>query len=163
MTIGFVVLKDALYEASERFYSSLGVAAALVAGAAYLICLNISLAQVAMALSGDKSPLPLILMNFYSAIEFVACVTTYTATAMFAAAMGRVQLLGRGAALGYVAASAILVALIVMRGIAFPEISSRTAAWYTQPGVIAGIPAIPWFMPTLLGVVMLRRAGDARS
>ena len=50
MTIGFVVLKDALYEAGERFYSSLGFAAALSAGVAYLVCLNLSLAQVAIAL-----------------------------------------------------------------------------------------------------------------
>ncbi len=163
MTIGFVVLRDALYEAGERFYSSLGFAAALSAGVAYLICLNLSLAQVAMALRGDKTPLPSILGDFYSAIEFVACILTYAATAMFATAMSRVRLLGRGPALGYAAASAILVALILVRGIAFPEISSNTAPWYTQPGVIAGIPAIPWFLPTLLGIVLLRRAGEARS
>ena len=106
VTIGFVVLKDALHEAGERFYSTVGFAAALPAGAAYLICLNLSLAQVAMALHGDKTPLPAILGDFYSAIEFVACVMTYAATAMFATAMSRVRLLGRSPALGYVTASA---------------------------------------------------------
>lgn len=161
ITIGFVVLKDALSEAGERFYSSLGFAAALSAGVAYLICLNLSLAQVATVLHGEKTPPPSILGDFYSAIEFVACILTYAATAMFATAMSRVRLLGRIPALAYLTASAILVLLILVRGLAFPEISADTAPWYTRPGVIAGIPAAPWFMPTLLGVVLLRRAGEA--
>ncbi len=163
MTIGFVVLKDALYEAGERFYSSLGFAAALSAGVAYLICLNLTLAQVTMVLRGDKTPLPSILGDFYSAIEFVACILTYAATAMFATAMSPVRFLGRFPALGYVTASAMLVLLILVRGLEYPEISANTAPWYTQPGVIAGIPAIPWLMPTLLGVVLIGRAGEARS
>jgi hypothetical protein len=162
VTIGFVVLNDALHEAGERFYSSVGLAAALAAGVAYLICLNLTLAQVAMALHGDKTPLPPVLGNFYGAIEFVACVMTYVTTAAFAAALWRVRFLGRNAALGYVTASALLVLLIVMRGLEFPEISAHTAPWYTRPGVIPGIPAIPWLMPCLLGAVLLRRAGDAQ-
>ena len=163
VTIGFVVLKDALHEAGEGFYSAVGLAAALVAGAAYLICLNLNLAQAALALHGDKTPPPAILGNFYSAIEFVACVMTYVATAAFAAALWRARVLGGGAALGYVAASVLLVLLIIIRGLVFPEISANTAPWYTRPGVIAGIPAIPWIMPCLLGAVLLRRAGDGRS
>jgi len=162
VTIGFVVLNDALHEAGERFYSTLGFATALVAGAAYLICLNLSLAHAAMALHGDQTPQPAILGIFYSAIEFVACVMTYVTTAAFAAALWRVRLLGGKAALGYVTVSVLLVLLIIMRGLAFPEISANTAPWYTRPGVIAGIPAIPWFMPCLLGAVLLRRAGEAR-
>jgi hypothetical protein len=96
--------------------------------------------------------------NYDSAIEFVACVTTYVTTAVFAAGMGRVRLLGRGAAAAYVTMASILVLLIILRGLEFPEISANTAPWYTRPGVIAGIPAIPWIMPCLLGAVLLRRA-----
>jgi len=163
VTVGFVVLNDALHEAGERFYSTLGFAAAIAAGAAYLICLNLSLAHVALALHGDKTTPPAILGIFYSAIEFVACVMTYLTTGLFAAALWRARLLGRSATLGYLTASALLVLLIVMRGLEFPEISANTAPWYTRPGVIAGIPAIPWVMPCLLGAVLLRRAGDAQS
>jgi hypothetical protein len=32
--------------------------------------------------------------------------------------------------------------------------------WYTIPGFIFAIPAIPWIMPCLFGVVLLRRAGN---
>ena len=157
ITIGFVVLKEVLNEAGERLCSSVGLATALTAGAAYLVCLNLSLAQVALALHGDKTPPPAILGNYYSAIEFVACVMTYATTAVFATGMGRVRLLGRGAVTAYVTVGAILVSLIILRGLAFPEISANTAPWYTRPGVIAGVPAIPWVMPYLLGVVLLRR------
>ena len=85
---------------------------------------------------------------------------TYVTTAAFATSLGRARWLGRGAAGAYVMASAVLLLFLVMRGLTYPEISGNTAPWYTRPGVIAGIPAIPWIMPCLLGVVLLRRAGD---
>ena len=163
VTIAFVVLKDALHEFGERFYSTIGFAANLSAGAAYLVGLNLSLAAVAMAVHGNKTPPPALLMYFDSAVEFVACLMTYVTTAAFATALGRARFLGRGAARAYATASAILVLLLVMRGLEFPEISANTAPWYTQPGVIAGIPAIPWIMSGLLGAVLLRQARDAQS
>src|SRR5262245_53111458 len=158
VTIGFVVLKEVLSDAGERLCSSVGLATALTAGAAYLVCLNLSLAAVALALHGDKTPLPAILGDYYSAIEFVACVTTYVTTAVLAIGMGRVRLLGRGATAACVTMSSILVLLIILRGLEFPEISADTAPWYTRPGVIAGIPAIPWVLSGILGAVLLRRA-----
>ena len=160
VTSAFVVLKDALYDGGERFYSTIAFAAALAAGATYLTCLNMSLALIGMVLGGDKTPPPAALVHLYGALEFVACTMTYVTTAVFATALGRARLLGRGATLAYATASAILVLLLVMRGLEFPEISGNTAPWYTRPGVIAGIPAVPWIMPCLLGAVLLRRAGD---
>lgn len=160
VTIGFVALKEALNEFGERVYSTVALATALTAGAAYLVCLNISLAQVALMLHGDHTPPPPIVGYYYSAIEFVACVMTYVSTAALASGMARVRLLTSGAAIGYMSMCAILVLLIILRGLAFPEISANTAPWYTRPGVVAGVPAIPWVMPGLLGAVLLRRAGE---
>lgn len=157
VTIGFVVLKEVLSETGERVCSSLGLATALIAGTAYLVCVNLSVAQTALLLHGDHTPPPAILGDYYSAIEFVACLMTYVTTALFATGMRRVRLLGRSAATAYVTVSAILVLLIIVRGLAFPEISANTAPWYTRPGVIAGVPAIPWVMPCLLGAVLLWR------
>jgi hypothetical protein len=94
VTSAFIVLKEALNQADERFYSTAGFATALPAGTAYLVCLNISLAHVATALSGDKTPPPAILANLYSAVEFVACLLTYVTTALFATALGRDRNLG---------------------------------------------------------------------
>jgi len=158
VTIGFAIQKDVLSDSGERICSTVGLATALTAGAAYLICLNLSLAETALALHGGETRPSAIHGNYYSAIEFVACVTTYVTAAVFAAGMGRVRLLGRSAAAVYVTMASILVLLIILRGLEFPEISANTAPWYTRPGVIAGIPAIPWIMPGLLGAVLLRRA-----
>lgn len=162
VTSAFIVLKDALFEAGERFYSTVGFAAALIAGVTYLVCLNIDLAQFVVRLRGDQTLPPRVFVgDFYSALEFIACIMTYVTTLVFATALARVGFLGRGAARGYAAASGILVLLVVARGLQFPEISGRTPLWYMQPGTIAGIPAVPWIMPCLLGGVLLRRAGDA--
>jgi hypothetical protein len=160
ITSAFVVLKAALSDAGETFYSAIGFAACMSAGAAYFVCLNISLAQVSMAFRGERTPA--MWSDFYSALEFFAVVMTYVTTAAFATALGKARLLGRVATLAYVVASAILVSLMVIRGVEYPEISAATAPWYTRPGVIAGIPAVPWFMPGLLGAVLLRRSGGAQ-
>ena len=163
VTTGFVVLKDVLNEAGERICSSAALATAFTAGTAYLICLTLSLAQTAQELHGDMIRPPAILGDFYNAIEFIACVMTYVTTALFATGMGRARLLGRGAASAYVTIAAILMLLIIVRGIAFPEISGNTAPWYTRPGVIAGVPAIPWVMPGLLGAVLLCRSRSSKN
>lgn len=60
-------------------------------------------------------------------------------------------------------ACGILVLILVLRGLQFPETSAKIAPWYTRPGVVAGIPVISWIMPCLLGAVLLRRAGEAQS
>jgi hypothetical protein len=53
------------------------------------------------------------------------------------------------------------IALVGVRALRIPGIYQTIGGvLYTRPGVIAGIPAVPWIMPCLLGVVLLRRAGD---
>jgi hypothetical protein len=156
----FVALKEVLHEAGERFYSTIGVAASIPAGAAYLVCISMSVANTIAALPATEATSAGFLNALYSVLEFAACVLTYLATAAFATSLGRARWLGRGAVRAYVTASMVLVVLLVMRGVSFPELSSDTAPWYVRPGFIAGIPAIPWIMPYLLGVVLLRRAGD---
>jgi len=159
---GFVILKEELYEAGERFYSTVGFAANIPAGIAYFVCISISVAQTMAALSGEKAISPTLLVDFYSVLEFVAVVLTYVTTAAFAASFGTARWLGHRPARTYMIACIILLILLVTRGIAYPELSGRTAPWYVQPGFIAGIPAVPWIMPGLLGVVLLRRAGNGR-
>jgi len=160
---GFVILKEELVDAGERFYSTVGFAASIPAGAAYLVCISMSVASSIAELSAKKVSSGSLLGELYSVLEFVACVLTYIATAAFAASLGQARWLGRGAARAYVIASMVLVLLLAMRGMSFPELSANTAPWYVRPGFIAGIPAIPWIMPCLLGVVLLRRAGNEHS
>jgi hypothetical protein len=156
----FVALKEELYDAGERFFSTVGFAASIPAGGAYLVCISMSVAISVAGLPDKEASSAGLLSELYSVLEFVACVLTYIATAAFAASLGQARWLGRSAVRAYVTASMVLVLLLVMRGVSYPEVSADTAPWYTRPGVIAGIPAIPWIMPCLLGVALLRRAGD---
>ena len=159
----FIALKEVLHDAGERFYSTIGFAASIPAGAAYLVCISMSLATTTVGLSAKDGSFTGCLIQLYSALEFVACVLTYIATAAFAASLGQARWLGRSAVRAYVTASIVFVLFLVMRGVTFPELSGDTAPWYVRPGFIAGIPAIPWIMPCLLGVVLLRRAGMGTS
>ena len=156
----FVALKEELYDAGERFYSTLGFAASVPAGTAYLVCMSIIVASYVEVLGGKGGSPPQLFNSLFSVLEFVACVMTYIATASFAASFGEARWLGLGPARTYVVANLVLVSLIVARGLSYPDLSSGTAPWYVQPGFIAGIPAVPWIMPGWLGVLLLRRAGN---
>jgi hypothetical protein len=155
----FVVLKEELSAAGEHLYSTLGFAASIPAGTGYLLCMSIISATYVARLRDGKSPSMGLLSDVFDVAEFVACVATYLTTAAFAASLGQARWLGRGAVRGYVIASLLLLALLVMRGVAYPDPTSSSTPWYMHATWIAGIPAIPWIMPCLLGVVLLKRAG----
>jgi len=160
VSIGFVVLKEALNDTGERIYSTLGVATNIFAGAAFMIWLTIHVAFYAtMVREGQVSAEIISLINMSDVLLFVACVLTCLTTAAFAASMGRAKWLGQGAACAYVCASLVALLFIVMRGLSFPDPAGGATPWYTQPGFIAGIPAVPWIMPYWLGIVILKRAG----
>ena len=159
---GFIVLRDALRELDECFFSSALLAAAIPASGLYLLCIAITLAQATMAAQGDRTSIPPTLSHLYDALEFFACLMTYVSTALAACAMGKAGVLGRVAARVFVAVCLCIIVLLALRGIEFPEISGQTAPWYSQPGIVVRIPAIPWVMPGILGVVLLRFAGTKK-
>jgi hypothetical protein len=86
---------------------------------------------------------------------------TYISTALAAAAMGQAGIVSRVAARVYVVLCLCTIVLLALHGIEYPEISGQTTPWYTQPGAIVRIPAIPWLMPGILAVMLLRFAGKA--
>lgn len=88
---------------------------------------------------------------------------TYLATAAVAASLGRTQWLGRTASRAYIIANFVALFFLGIRGLRFPDPAALSAPWYTSPGFGVGIPAVPFIMPFLLGVVLLRRAGDVQS
>jgi len=156
----FVVLKDVLIEAGERIYSTLGFATNIFAGAAYLVWLAYQIGLYVLSVrDGNVSPLVASMSDVFDILLFVACVLTYLTAAAFAASLGRTRWLGRGATRAYVIANLVALFLIVIRGLSFPDPNAGSTPWYTHPGFIAGIPAVPWIMPYLMGVVLLRRAG----
>ena len=59
--------------------------------------------------------------------------------------------------------SLVALLLLVIRGLHFPDPHALSTPWYTSPGFIVGIPAVPFITPFLFGVVLLRRAGESHA
>ena len=67
------------------------------------------------------------------------------------------------ASLAFTIVNGVALLFLVIRGLQYPDPRALSAPWYTSPGFVVGIPAVPFIMPFLLGVVLLRRAGEERS
>ncbi len=159
---GFVVLREALSEAGERFYATLGFAAIMLSGPLYLIWNTFAFGVFFAKEHAGEVPQALhSLGDIFDLLLFVAGFLTYLATAAFAASLGRVQWLGRSATSAFIIVSFVALLFLVIRGLKYPD--PRATPWYTSPGFIVGIPAVPFIMPFLLGVVLLRRAGEEQS
>lgn len=155
---GLMMLREALAAAGERVWSALGMAATLIATPAYLVwCAFLMGAYLAHdhpkagQIELEMSPLG----PGSEVLLFYGGVLTYVATAAFAIAARRVGWLGKRAARAYLVLSGLATVALVVRGLEYPDPSAH---WYLMPGFIVGIPAIPWVMPFLLGVLCLRLA-----
>ena len=109
-----------------------------------------------------------LLSNVMDVLLFFGGALTYVATAAFAASLGRTRWIGRGATRAFVAASFIALACLLVRGLQFPLRGEALAHWYssqlhTIPGFVVGIPAVPWIMPWMFGITLLRRAGTEQT
>jgi len=161
---GFVVLREALSEAGERFYATVGFAAIMLSGPLYLIWNIFAFAAfLGKEHTGEVPPVIVSLGDMLDLLLFVAAFLTYLATAAFTASLGRVQLLGRGGTRVFIIVSSVALLFLVIRGLQYPNRKALSAPWYTSPGFVVGIPAVPFIMPFLFGVVLLRRAGEEQS
>ena len=159
---GFVVLREALNEAGERFYATLGFAAIMLSSPLYLIWNTFAFGAFYGKEHAGAVPAAIVsLRDTFDVLLFVAGFLTYLATASFAASLGRVQWLGRGATRAFIIVTFVALLFLMIRGVKYPN--GRVTTWYTSPGFIIGIPAVPFIMPFLFGVVLLRRAGEEPS
>lgn len=160
-TAGSVVLAVALRDAGERVLSSLGAALALLAGSGYLVWTSLYEGFWVARVQGDTSAVVALqpLVDAFDVLLFASGSLTYAATAALAASMGNVKWLGRWPTRVYVGVNVVLFVLLSVRGVSFPDPNGSGTPWYLNAGFVAGIPAVPWLMPFLLGVVLLRRAG----
>jgi len=164
ITAGFFLLKEALAKSGEHPFSTLALAASSLSGAAYVVWTSFQLGDFALRIAtGAVNPAVAAMNNVFDALLFSASALAYVATAAGAHALSRVAWLGRSASRAYVALNLIALALLVLRGVSFPSLGDDPAPWFTPPGFIVGIPAIPWLMPYFLGVILLRRASTNRG
>src|SRR5437660_12565159 len=95
---GFVVLREALSQAGERFYATIGFAAIMLTGLLYLIWHIFAFGVFFAKEHAGEVPQALrSLGDIFDLVLFVSGFLTYLATAAFAASLGRVQWLGRSA------------------------------------------------------------------
>ena len=157
---GLLLLKEPLGrgDTGDRLLAPLGQASGLLAvgcqlvWASMLVGWTMSAARnLAEYRSLDGTPLA----NASDVLLFFAGLMTYLATAFYALSFLRRGWLSRGAAWAMTIIAAIAVVGLVARGLQYPDLTEQ---WFTMPGMIVGIPAIPWVMPYVLGVVALVRA-----
>ena len=160
-TGGLVMLREALSEAGERVYSTLGFAAIMMAGPIYIVWDGLVFATYFnLEHGGEISPATDSLRAFRDILLSVAGALVYFATAAYAASLARIGWLGRKASLAYVVVSVTALALVIIKIVEHPDPAADSQPWYTIPGFILFIPALPLIMSSLLGVVLLRRAGN---
>ena len=160
-TGGFVVLKEALSQAGERLHSTLGFAAVILAFSLYLIWDAFVFGAYFAQEHGGTVPSAIVSLHpFQDLVASLAAALTYVATAAFAGSLARTRWLGRKAALTYIIVNSIALFFIVIKVLEHPDPAAASQPWYTIPGFILGVPALPLIMPSLLGVVLLRRAGN---
>lgn len=61
---------------------------------------------------------------------------------------------------GYIVVSLIAMLFIAILVMERPDPAATSQPWYMIPGFVVTVPAVPLIMPFLLGVVLLRRAGN---
>ncbi|HEX4533769.1 MAG TPA: hypothetical protein VH000_06025 [Rhizomicrobium sp.] len=157
---GMTILHDVLRASGERLYSRLGLALILAATPLYLVWAGLLLEEHRAALAGNSwagGPWNTWLMSFADVLLFFAGLLTYLATALFALSLKRTQWIGAKASIVFVALNFTAALCLIARGIDFPDPTLVFAQGYSVPGWIAGIPAIPWFMPGIFGLILLRR------
>jgi hypothetical protein len=158
---GFVALKEALGEAGERLYSTLGFAAVMLAGPLYVIWDAFMFAMYFAQEKGGAMPQEIdSLRAFRGLLLYLAGALTYVAAAAFAASLARTGWLGRKAFLAYIILNFIALFFIVIDVVVHADPAADSQPWYTIPGFVFVIPALPLIMPSLFGAVLLRRAGD---
>ena len=162
VTLGLVMLRVALVEAGERVHSTLALGAIALAGPVY-VAWNACMFGMHVQLERIGA-VPATFTALDEALDlmlFAAGTLTYVATAALARAFANVQWLGRRCALVFVLLNLVAVGLLLARGVHFLSPSELSTPWYATPGFVAGIPAVPYVMPALLGALSLRRASTA--
>jgi len=161
-----LVLRDALIGAGERLFSTLSSTAISLATPLYIIfCAVQLLVYRAIEHSGpDQGAAEMRSLDQLSiGLLFIGVMLTYLATAAAAAALGQTGWLGRKASRVFIGASLFALLCVAVR-MTEALASSRNPMWgfkqwYALPGFILAIPAVPWIMLCLIGIVLLRRSG----
>jgi hypothetical protein len=159
---GFGSLTARLREAGERLFSVLGLSAATISTALFtlftLAALTLYDRAAQETASGNAPGWWPPLREFVFSWLVLFAVLTYLATSLYAIALGNVGLLGKFGRALFVVLGVIAAALAL---IAVTELN-EPATLVHGPFVFI-IPAVPFILPYLIGVNLVRRSGDPVS
>lgn len=161
---GLYLLKGPLSrgEAGDRLLAPLGQVTALFA-----VCIQLVWAAILIGWTLAEAHKPAVYLPLYGTpvgnasdvLLFFAGLITYASTAFYALSFAQRGWLGRRTSRVMAAVAAVAIVMLIARGLTYPDLPEN---WYTMPGMIVGIPAIPWIMPYMLGVFALVRAEELR-
>ena len=160
----FFLLKEPLsHGEGDRLLAPLGQASGVLATLLQLVWAAILIGWTMTEAHKPAAYLPMDgtpLANASDVLLFFAGLLTYASTAFYALSFARQGWLAPAKA-GTVAAVACIAMIgLVIRGLQYPDLSDD---WFTTPGMIVGIPAIPWLMPYMLGVCALVQSAQERG
>lgn len=164
---GFILLKEALRKIGERLYSTLGAIGISLASIMYIVFCAISLAEYRLIERGEFSNTgsAKLIDEISLILLFAAVCLTYLAVAAFVTALQKSSWLGEKVSRIFVGVCFLAVLFV---GIKVAVILNNPtdpmwsfSPWYVLPGQLLSIPAVPWIIPCILGVILLRRADAA--
>jgi len=159
ITFGFAVLREKLKNTGGNFYSLLGFISIMIAIPLFIINMIfwgsflVESFRIFVALASEKMPewyLPL--RNQFGLISVVEVALTYLATAAFAASLKSAGWFRKTPSRIYI--------IISLLGFLFIVLSPISAEPIATAGFAVSIPAIPFIMPYLIGINLMRRAGN---
>lgn len=168
VAVGLVILRQALYDIGERFFSTIGFAAIILSSPLYLVFSAVSLVENRAVANGEFSNTggTKIIDETAVYLLFAAVCLTYLATAAYSSALSKSKWLGKRSSCIFVGISLLAVLLVGVKIAAtcmHPVDSLWSfSPWYAFPGQVLSIPAVPWILPGILGVVLLRRVEMAK-
>lgn len=158
-TLGFSGLKATLKDAGESFYSQLGLTAMLIAAPIFILNMTfwgsylVEAFRIFAALAPNERPewyLPL--RAQFGLISAVEVGLIYAATAAFATSLKTVGWFKPAACRIYIIVSSLGFLLTVLP----PSVPEP----FATAGYLVCVPAIPFVMPYLMGINLLRRVGN---
>ena len=156
-TAGFALLKEKLNRDGENFYSILGFTAIAIMIPLFILNMAfwgsflITSFKSFVASGTDKRPeLYLALKDLFYLIAVTYVALTYLATAAFAVSLRKIRWFSAGASNAYVVVSFI--------GLVFSVLPPSSPEPFATLSYITSIPAIPFIMPYLMALNLLRLA-----
>lgn len=147
LSSAFLLLKEPLTEGGDGLMAPLGQASGLLGTFIQLIWAAMLIGWSMSEAHKPAAYLPLYgtpLGNTSDVLLFFSGILTYVATAFYALSLARLGWLGWRKGLVMAVIAVIAVLCLLLRGLQYPDLS---ADWYMMPGMVVGIPAIPWLLP----------------